>query len=349
MIVFLRIAGALAALYLLLTLLIFELAFRRFSGAFDPFRSMTHATDRLLGPFEALLSQERSWFADADHDTAYITARDGVRLCASVYENPAARGVLVACHGYRGSGPRDFCAAAHLYFDRGMTVVLLDQRAHGRSGGKFITFGVRESEDAQDWCRYAGERWPDKPVILAGISMGAGAVLLAADGLPGSVAALLADCGFSSPYEEVQYVAGRLIRPPVKPLVPGVALWCRVLGRFDLREKDARRALARTDKPVFFIHGEADELVPPSCSRANQAACAAPSALFTVPGAAHGLSYLADNPGYIRALDSFLRAHVPALADDAPADDTPPDDAPADSATADDTPADNETNREDVP
>ena len=54
--------------------------------------------------------------------------------------------------------------------------------------------------------------------------------------------------------------------------------------------------------PIFFAHGDNDDYVPCSMSEENHAACAAPKMLLKVPGAGHGLAYIADPEGYIEAL-----------------------------------------------
>lgn len=298
------------ALYLLVTLAVFVLAFRRFSGNRDPMIALTHATDKLLEPYADLIRSGSDWLREHPYETVSITSFDGLTLRARFYKNPGARAVLVACHGYRSNGQRDFASACRFYGDHGMSILLVDQRACGESEGKYITFGVKESRDARDWCAYIARRFPELPIVLAGISMGGAAVLMTADDLPEGVAAILADCGYDTAWDELAYVARHYLAAPVAALVPGVDLWCRWIAGFGLRERSAARALAKTAKPVFFVHGEADELVPHETSVRNRAACAGPTAMLSVPGADHGMSYLVDNAGYVAAVDDFLKTYV---------------------------------------
>ena len=301
-------AVLLAILYLLVCFLIAELACRRFSR--DPMKGLTHATDKLLAPYQGMIDAGRTWLLTHPHTRVEMTSFDGLKLSARLYENPNARGILVACHGYRSDGIRDFASAMSFYHDHGLSILLIDQRAAGESEGRFITFGVRESVDVRDWCALMGRMFPDRPVLLAGISMGASAVLIAADGLPDNVTALLADCGYDSPWEEFRYVARHYMHPAAQALLPGVDLFCRLICGFGLKERSASDSLSRCGLPVFFVHGEADELVPFENSPKNRAACAGPTKLFSVPGADHGISYLVDPDGYHRAVDAFLAAYV---------------------------------------
>lgn len=310
MTVILWILAALLALYLLACLVIALLACRRFSGAWDPMKGLTHATDKLLAPYRDMIDAGSDWLLSHPSEPVELTSFDGLRLRARLYVNPEAKALLVACHGYRSSGVRDFASAMRFYHDHGMSILLIDQRAAGESEGRYITFGVRESVDVRDWCALMQQRYPQLPILLAGISMGASSVLMTADDLPDHVAALLADCGYDDPWGEFRYVARHYMTPAAVLLVPGVDLFCRLICGFGLKERSASAALRRTKLPVFFVHGEADELVPCGDSQRNREACAGPTAIFTVPGAAHGFSYLLDPEGYHKAVGEFLRAFV---------------------------------------
>lgn len=310
MLVLLWIVVGLIALYLIVSLATFFLAFRRFAGQWNPMKRLTNATDALLAPYHELMDSGMGWLRTHPCEPVEITSYDGLTLRGSFYENPGAKAVLVACHGYRSNGIRDFASACRYYGEHDMSILLIDQRACGRSDGKYITFGIKESRDARSWCEFAGKRNPGLPVVLAGISMGAAAVLMTADDLPECVTALLGDCGYSSAWDELEYVAEHYMARPLTLLVPGVDLWCRLIGGFGLRERDAVQALRKTDRPVFFVHGEADELVPHENAEKIRAACPAPNVLLSVPGAQHGMSYLVDHDLYCRSVDDFLRTFV---------------------------------------
>ena len=51
---------------------------------------------------------------------------------------------------------------------------MIDQRAHGLSEGKTITFGIKERLDCLCWVEYLVERFgKETQILLTGISMGA--------------------------------------------------------------------------------------------------------------------------------------------------------------------------------
>lgn len=190
----------------------------------------------------------------------------------------------------------------------GYDVLLPYQRSHGESQGKYITYGVKERFDCQSWARYAARRFgEDKPLFLMGISMGAATVLMASGlELPGNIRGIVADCGFTTPWDIMAHVARRDYRLPPFPLLyllDGLA-WLR--AGFRLKGADTRKALERNRIPVLFLHGEADSFVPLSMTEENFAACRAEKRLYTVPGAGHAQSFGVDPEGCKRALREFL-------------------------------------------
>jgi hypothetical protein len=299
-----------AFLYLIVTYILFQLVCRRFPKAHDPFRKLTHATDTMLKPYAELVSQGRSWLQSQQGQPMEISSFDGLTLRGTFYENPAHGPILLAFHGYRSNGVRDFVSACPFYFSLGLSILLVDQRAAGESQGRYITLGVRESRDVQTWCRYISRLYPDAALMTAGISMGASSVLMAADDLPDAVKAIVADCGYVSPWDELAYVVHHNAHLPAGWLLWGVELWCRLLGGFSLRKNTTAKALKNNTRPLFLIHGQSDQLVPYENTPKHRDAGTALCILFSVPEADHGISYLLDTPGYQAMATDFIRRYV---------------------------------------
>jgi fermentation-respiration switch protein FrsA (DUF1100 family) len=142
--------------------------------------------------------------------------------------------------------------------------------------------------------------------------MGATAVLLSAGlGLPKTVKALIADCGFTSPAEIIRYYIKKRCSMPVFPLLQLIGLYCRLFCGFWLSSASTVEAMKRnTELPVFFAHGLADITVPASMTDENYEACAAPKRLFKCETAGHAACSLADRERYFMELGSFLREHA---------------------------------------
>lgn len=266
--------------------------------------------------YEPYREQMVTWMKETralPHTEMSIQSFDGLTLRGNYYEYAPGAPIELMFHGYRGTAERDLCGGVQRCFSLGRSVLLVDQRASGNSEGHIISFGVNESRDCLVWVEHLVARFgPDVKIILTGISMGAATVMAAAgQPLPPNVIGVLADCGYTSPRAIIKKVI-RQLKLPADLLYPFVRLSARLFGGFDLEERSPIEAMPHCRIPIIFVHGEDDDYVPCEMSHSNFTACAAPKALFTVPGAGHGLAYLMDREGYMQTLTAFsLRYDLP--------------------------------------
>ena len=235
-----------------------------------------------------------------------IESHDGLTLRGRYFEFAPRAPMEIMFHGYRGTADRYLCFGMDRAFALGHSCLIVDQRTTGGSGGRVITFGLREYRDCLRWVDFAVDHFgPDVRIILTGISMGASTVLLAAgEDLPSNVVGVLADCGFTSAKAIIRKVAKQLHLPPWL-VYPAVRLGALIFAGLDLEANSPIEAMGRVKVPVIFAHGEEDTLVPCHMSRENFDACVSAKAIFTAPGAGHGLCYLATGEQYIEALRRF--------------------------------------------
>ena len=239
-------------------------------------------------------------------ESVSITSFDGLKLCGKYYEYAPGAPIELMFHGYRGAAERDLCGGVQRSFALGRSALIVDQRASGNSEGRVITFGVYESRDCVSWVEFMLRRFgPDVRIVLTGISMGAATVVMAAGKpLPPNVVGVLADCGYTSARDIIKKVICDM-NLPASLLYPLVRLGGKLYGGFDVEETSPIEALKTCKLPVIFFHGDDDAYVPCEMSRLNYEACASEKQLVIVPGAGHGLSYMLDGEGYIKALQAF--------------------------------------------
>lgn len=239
-----------------------------------------------------------------------ILARDGERLVGHWVPCPEPKRILVAMHGWRSSWSRDFGMIADFFRESGCSVLYPEQRGQGSSGGKYMGLGVLERMDCLDWVHWAEKRGQGLPIYLAGVSMGATTVLMAAGlGLPESVHGILADCGFTSPQEIGRHILKNNLHLPGKRRLEIADALCRRKNRVGIRGYSTVEALGRSRVPVLFVHGARDSFVPVSMTYENYNACAGPRELLIIPEADHGMSYYLDPARYRRALQAFWETY----------------------------------------
>ena len=92
-----------------------------------------------------------AWLKAQPTERMEIESFDGLRLSGLWVPNPAARGAIILFHGYRSSSVIDLTAGLQHYYAMGFSLLICDQRAHGKSGGRIITMGIKERYDAKAW------------------------------------------------------------------------------------------------------------------------------------------------------------------------------------------------------
>jgi len=236
-----------------------------------------------------------------------IQSHDGLILSGRYYHIQDGAPLDIGFHGYRSSPLTDFSGGSELSFQIVHNLLLVDQRGHGRSQGKTITFGILERRDLLRWVEYAVDRFGcDTKIILYGISMGGATVLMAAElNLPENVKGIVADCPYSSPIDIMLHVSQKMPIPTVL-VKPFIYLGAWLFGHFHVGETTAANAVKHTQVPILIIHGECDCFVPAKMSEEVYAANPKMIRRFTFPGADHGISYLVDRERYCNIVKNFI-------------------------------------------
>lgn len=247
------------------------------------------------------------------YEPVCITSFDGLKLFGRYYHHADGAPLKIIFHGYRGLALRDSSGGYALAKALGYNVIAIDQRAHGRSEGHIITFGIRERKDVLSWIEYANSRFGENtPIILSGVSMGAATVIMAATlPLPKNVCAILADCPYSTPGDIIRKVAADE-HFPADLSYPFIRIAAKLLGGFDLEETSALEGAKSSTVPILLLHGEDDRFVPCEMSREIHEKSNGCTTLATFPDAGHGLCYMIAPREYEATCIEFLNS-IPAL------------------------------------
>ena len=274
-------------------------------------QAMLKSNNAHLYPY---IAASKRWLKDQNAQDVYTTAADGVKLHALWIPVENSKGTVLMAHGYRSTMLLDFHLGFELFHQLGMNILVPEQRTHGESGGRFITFGVKESKDMQRWIDFHNEKLSAVPMVLYGMSMGASTMLYLADRiLPDNVKGIIADCGFTSPKEIISRVYKGALHLPAEPSVSIAGALARIFAGFGFSQCDTRKSLRNSRLPVLMIHGQADSFVPCEMSEQGYQACTSKKKLLLVPNAEHGVSFLADGFRYTAAVIDFLKEIIPGF------------------------------------
>lgn len=241
-------------------------------------------------------------------------ADEANRLVATyVPAKTASQKTVIVSHGYKGDG-ETMANYAYMFSQMGYNVLLPDDRGHGQSAGKYISFGWQDRRDYLGWIdRVIKHSDPRTQIVLFGVSMGGATVeMMSGEQLPEQVKAIIADCGYTSVEEELAYLLKRQFHLPKYPFVPIVSFINRHRMGYFLSDVSSVEQLRHNDRPIFFIHGEKDVYVPSWMLKKNYQAAGGPKSMWQVPDATHAESFWIDPATYQKHVAAFLDQYLSA-------------------------------------
>ena len=302
-------AGAILVLLVYLTRRAFHTIFDR------PFPRPAYDRSPMEIKQDTIYGRGQNWFYTnrIDFQDLQITSYDGLELYA--YYRPAVkkdtRFMVVLIHGWRDT-PSSMAAFAQMYLEKTDCHILIPHmRAHGMSQGKYIGYGLSDSQDILMWTSYMEDHLAGPlSVLYHGWSMGAATVLIAGGSghLPASVVGLIAD----SPYDNLENQLRHNIRSRYR-FAPGILL--RGISRYahkgvgySLYKISPIARAGRIEVPVLLIHGTSDTFVPSYMSEKIYEKVKSPKRILLVQDAEHVMSYNAAPSTYSSEVEQFLRA-----------------------------------------
>lgn len=249
-------------------------------------------------------------------DTVIAGYRDfKVHACYVPAKDPAtAQGTALVVHGY-GDNHIVFLYLVRMYRDDlNYNVLFPDLQYHGYSEGDHVQMGWYDRLDIEKWIPVAHDIFQDDFMVLHGVSMGAATVMMTSgDPLPGYVRCFVEDCGYASVMEQLDATRKQsfAIIPPV--VLRSASKVTRKKYGWDFQEASSVLQLAKCDRPMLFIHGDADDFVPFShLQKCYDAKTHGYKEMWAAPGAVHANSFAKHPEEYKQHVRDFL-AKVKAM------------------------------------
>lgn len=268
---------------------------------------LSEGEKKLMEDFGDKIEKGRKLYENRKKEEVSITSFDSLKLHGYYIEGDCHDRTIICVHGYHGSPTHDFGAAVEKLLENG-DLLLIDQRSHGKSEGKYITLGVKESQDCKAWAQWLCEKKGENhPVYLDGVSMGATTVLLASSlDLPKNVLGIIADCSYTSPKEILEDITAKVLKTNTGFLIVGVDVFCKLFAGFSLNEMSTKNAMEKNTRPILFAHGMKDNLVPYEMSKQAFDACKTQKHIILSKEADHGTSYMVDFKEYDAAIKNLF-------------------------------------------
>ncbi len=225
---------------------------------------------------------------------------EGHAIAGSLRDLGPTTPVVLLLHGM-GGNRLSTLPRARLLVAAGISVLLIDQQAHGETPGEHITLGWRESGDVRAAIEWLRERGPARRIGVIGVSLGGASFLLGE--APPHVDALVLEAVHPMLRCAVEHRVGRWFAP---------LLLAQIEPRLGVSPSKLNPIyhLPEVDAPVLVLGGERDADTTAAETRELFDAAREPKELWIVPGATHEDFSRVDPQGYRRHVVGFLRRNL---------------------------------------
>lgn len=263
-------------------------------------------------PVALLEAEGDAWLEQQDYDHIVIKNAKNKPIHSYVVKAKEPSDKWVICvHGYTSEPKRMGSYALH-HYNRGYNLLLPALRGHNVSEQNNITMGWLDRLDMLDWINYLINTYGEIRIVLHGVSMGAATVMMTTgEKLPSNVKCCIADCGYSSVWDEFKNEIKQTYHmPPIPILVPSTIV-SKICNGYGFKEASCIKQLKKSVTPTLFIHGEEDLFVPYRMMDLNYNAAACEKEKLSVPDAEHAEAHLVHPELYwsntFRFIDKYIK------------------------------------------
>jgi alpha-beta hydrolase superfamily lysophospholipase len=235
----------------------------------------------------------------ATKETLNVRAPDGVELHGWKIRPGSPNGDWVLLFHGVSDNRTGVLGHAELLLRHGYSVVTMDSRAHGESGGDMATYGWKERHDTVAVVNELYSTEEVRHLYALGVSMGA-AVALQSAAIEPRIEGVVAEDPFAD-LREVSYdYAGLQLSPLLgKTLFRPAAVYAMdalaKTGGFDPGDVSPEKAVAASPIPVLLICSTRDTTIPCRHAKRIYRTASGPKELWVVNGAEHA-SALGHSP-----------------------------------------------------
>lgn len=259
-----------------------------------------------------VLDEDISWLLEKSNYTdEYITTSDGLKLHSYkvINENPTDKWAITV-HGYTSEGV-NMSSYAKKYYDMGYNILIPDLRGHASSEGNYIGMGWDDRLDVINWINELLKENKNAEIVLHGVSMGAATVsMVSGEKLPNNVKAIVADCGYTTVWDQFAYQLDDLFSLPEFPILQVSSLVGQIRAGYSIKDASAIDQVKKSETPILYIHGDKDDFVPYFMMEELYNATSSEKEMLTIKDAGHAKSSEVDPKNYWTTIYDFTNKYV---------------------------------------
>ena len=193
------------------------------------------------------------------------------------------------------------------YKDLGYNVLVIDNRCHGLSDGKYLTFGLKEYSDILAWGKLLKETYSVKSILLHGICIGSATALYAliSENVPEYYNGMIAEGMYSTFYDSFK---NHIIEKKHKtfPVLSEVFFMVKHISKVDAKNYGPIYCINKLRKPILFLHSKQDKFSLPQEIDRVYNLCVAPKKIVWFDKGAHSHIRINNEQAYDQAVIDFV-------------------------------------------
>jgi uncharacterized protein len=234
----------------------------------------------------------------------FSVKNDTVTLRGFYIPKDSAKATIVCIHG-RNNNKEFFLPFAKKLHDLGCNVALVDLRGHGKSGGKYSTFGFYEKADIQKVIDYIDTKSSLKNIGIHGHSLGGAVALLTLEADKRLKFGII-ESTYSN-YEDIMLeFSARSLPFRSRWITHHILSTSASIAQFDLTKVNPIEACRNIKVPIFMEHGTDDKVIPYEMGELNFAALGSNKVFYPIENGSHVNVHQDGGDEYWEAMKGFI-------------------------------------------
>ena len=240
-----------------------------------------------------------------------VDSENGSFTALKVKNENVSTSYVIICHPY-GATPYSMGEYAKHFYDLGFNIIIPQLSTAEGNNEKSLFLGTADVDKVLFWVNNLVEENEKTKIILFGSSTGGASVTEAASGeLPENVKCIIADSCYSSlwdlyePYLENAYGVSSF---PVRNIA---SLYCEIKYDVSLKNAGTYSVVRDVEKPILFMHGENDAVVPMKANNDLYMECESKHRdQAVISDGGHARLVVKDSEKYWEYVDGFLLDNI---------------------------------------
>ena len=234
---------------------------------------------------------------------------DGFKLCGEFFNFGFEKAVIII------SGRSEGCTYSYYfskpYKELGYNVLVIDNRGHGFSDGKYLTCGLKEYTDILAWGKFLNQTYSIKSILLHGICVGAATSLyvLVSENAPEYFCGMIVEGMYTTFYDSFKnHIIEK--KHSTFPALQEVFILIKLFARVDAKNNGPVYCIDKLKKPILFLHSKQDKFSLPEEAERLYELCTAPKKMVWFQKGVHSHIRINNEEEYDKAIIEFVRSSL---------------------------------------